>query len=83
VTEFLRGRALGAWRIVEKHLARHPFMVGGEPTVADFSLAGYVYYSEETGIDRQAFPNINAWADRIKALPGWKHPHELMPGTSG
>jgi glutathione S-transferase len=20
------------------------------------------------------------WLDRIKALPGWKHPYELMPG---
>ena len=24
--------------------------------------------------------NIGAWLDRIKALPGWKHPYELMPG---
>ena len=24
--------------------------------------------------------NIAAWLDRIKALPGWKHPYELMPG---
>jgi glutathione S-transferase len=81
VTGFLRGRAVGAWQIVEKHLARQPFMVGTQPTVADLSLAGYVYYPEETGIERGAFPNINAWAERIKALPGWKHPHDLMPGA--
>ena len=24
--------------------------------------------------------NIGAWLDRVKALPGWKHPYELMPG---
>ena len=24
--------------------------------------------------------NIAAWLDRIKALPGWKHPYDLMPG---
>ncbi len=80
VTEFLRGRALGAYGIVEKHLATQPFLVGGRPTIADFSLAGYVYYTEETGIDRAGFPRINAWAERIAALPGWKHPHDLMPG---
>jgi glutathione S-transferase len=80
VVEFLRARVLGAWQIVEKHLARQPFMVGAEPTVADFSLAGYVYYPEATGIDRGVFPEINAWADRIKALDGWKHPYDLMPG---
>jgi glutathione S-transferase len=79
VTEFLRGRAIGAWSIVEKHLATQPFLVGQDPTIADFSLAGYVYYTQETGIDRTAFPHINAWADRLAALPGWKHPYDLMP----
>ena len=24
--------------------------------------------------------NINAWLERIKALPGWAHPYDLMPG---
>jgi glutathione S-transferase len=36
----------------------------------------------EFGIDRtQEFPNVEAWAARIQALPRWKHPYELMPGT--
>jgi glutathione S-transferase len=82
VTEFLRGRALGAYGIVDKHLAATPFLVGGRPTIADFSLAGYIYYPQETGIDRTVFPHIKAWADRIAALPGWKHPYELMPGST-
>jgi len=50
-----------------------------EPTIADFSLAGYQYYDEETSIDRAAFPNLLAWTQRIAQLPGWKHPYELMP----
>ncbi|MDY0882249.1 glutathione S-transferase family protein [Dongia soli] len=82
VTEFLRGRALGAWTVVEKHLASRPFLVGEIPTIADLSLAGYVYYTDETGIDRAAFPNINAWAGRIAALPGWQHPYSLMSTAS-
>jgi glutathione S-transferase len=79
VTEFLRTRALAAFGIVEKHLAAHPFMTGDAPTIADISMAGYLYYPEETGIDRKAFPNIEAWTKRIAALPGWKHPYDLMP----
>jgi len=79
VTEFLRTRALAAFGIVEKHLARRPFMTGGAPTIADISMVGYLYYPEETGIDRKAFPNIEAWTKRVAALPGWKHPYELMP----
>jgi glutathione S-transferase len=78
VTEFLRARALGAFGIVEKHLAGRNFIVGDRPTLADISMVGYLYFTEETGIDRTAFPNINAWASRIAALPGWAHPYALM-----
>ena len=79
VTEFLRARALAAFGIVEKHLAARPFIVGDAPTIADLSMVGYLYYPEETGIDRAAFPNIEAWTGRVASLPGWKHPYELMP----
>jgi glutathione S-transferase len=24
--------------------------------------------------------NIAGWLDRMKALPGWAHPYDLMPG---
>ncbi len=80
VTEFLRGRAVDAYKVVEKHLKDRDYLVADRPTIADFSLAGYVYYTEETGFDRwEKFPAIHAWADRIAALPGWKGPYELMP----
>ena len=78
VTEFLRARALGAFAIVEKHLNGQDFIVGNRPTIADFSMVGYLYFNEETGIDRVPFANINAWAERIAALPGWAHPFDLM-----
>lgn len=78
VIEFLRARVLGAFGIVDKHLANRAFLLGDEPTIADFSLVGYHYYDEETSIDRNAFPNIKAWTERIAKLPGWKHPYEMM-----
>jgi glutathione S-transferase len=79
VIDFLQKRVLSAFSIVDKHLADRPFLIGEEPTIADFSLAGYQYYEEETGIDRNAFPNLKAWRERVASLPGWKHPYELMP----
>jgi glutathione S-transferase len=78
-TEFLRTRATTAFGIVDRHLATRPFMVGDEPTIADLSMAGYMYYPEETGIDRGAYLHLEAWTRRVAALPGWKHPYELMP----
>jgi glutathione S-transferase len=82
VTEFLRTRTRGAYGIVDKHLAGRKFLLGDQPTIADFSLAGYVFYTEETGIERaKEFPQVEAWAARIQALPRWKHPYDLMPGA--
>ncbi len=79
VTDFLRGRATAAYRIVDAHLAKQPFMVGGRLTIADLSLAGYVFMPEDTGIAVADFTHIEAWKKRIQAVPGWKHPYDLMP----
>jgi glutathione S-transferase len=82
VMEFLKGRITGALGIVAKHLSAQKFVAGAEPTIADFSLCGYLFYpAEEFGFDIAAeHPEIGAWLERIRALPGWKHPYDLMPG---
>lgn len=80
VTAFLRLRALAAYDIVDGHLARSDFLVGAVPTIADVSLAGYVYYPERAGVELARFAHIARWAERLASLPGWVHPYELMPG---
>jgi len=82
VLAFLKGRIDNAFAIVEKRLAGRSFLIGDHPTIADLSMCGYMYYpAEEFGFDiPAAYPNIGGWLDRITALPGWKHPYELMPG---
>ena len=82
VLAFLKGRADSALGILDKRLAGRPFLLGVEPTIADFSLVGYLYYPpEEFGFDIAAqHKNIAVWLGRIKALPGWAHPYNLMPG---
>jgi len=82
VLEFFKGRIDNVLGILDKRLATRPFVVGAEPTIADLSLVGYLYYPpEEFGFDITAgHQNIAAWLNRIKALPGWTHPYELMPG---
>ncbi|MFI5013676.1 MAG: glutathione S-transferase family protein [Hyphomicrobiales bacterium] len=82
VLAFLKGRAEAAFAVAEKHLARQAYLLGEKPTIADISIAGYVFFSpEETGFDFEAsHPAIAAWRSRIQALPGWRHPYDLMPG---
>jgi glutathione S-transferase len=82
VMAFFLGRIKGTLGIIEKHLGTQDFIAGNEPSIADFSLCGYLYYpKEEFGFDIAGEnPAIAAWLGRIRALPGWVHPYDLMPG---
>jgi glutathione S-transferase len=80
VTEFLRGRVRSSLVILDKHLKKSSFVVGKEPSIADLSLCGYLYWPDEFGVSWAEFPLVGAWLERIKALPGWVRPYELMPG---
>ena len=79
---FLKGRIDGNLAIVNKRLTDATIPARRRPTIADVSLTAYLYYpAEEFGFDiAKEHPAIGAWLERMKALPGWKHPYELMPG---
>ena len=82
VMAWLQGRLDNAFGIVDKHLAQRTFMVGNTPTVADLSLCGYLFFPvEESGYPLAGrFPNIEAWLDRVRAIPGWADPYDVLPG---
>ena len=82
VLAWLRPRIDNAFGIVDRHLAGHEFMVGTAPTIADFSLCGYLFYpAEESGIDVAATqPHTAARLQRLRALPAWADAYALLPG---
>jgi glutathione S-transferase len=82
VFAFLKARIDNNLGIVAKRLAKAPYLLGERPTIADVSLSGYLFYpAEEFGFDIGAdYPSIGAWKERMRALPGWGHPYDLMPG---
>ncbi|MEM7742599.1 MAG: glutathione S-transferase [Pseudomonadota bacterium] len=80
VISFLEGRAVAALKVLDRHLAGRDWIVGDALSVADLSCIGYMYYTDEIHFDWGTVPNLVAWRERIAALPGWKHPHNLMPG---
>lgn len=82
VMAFMKTRIDVALGIVNKRLTGRQFLVSDKPTIADISMTGYLYYpADEFGFDiAKEHPAIAAWLERMKALPGWKHPNELMPG---
>ena len=82
VMAFLKARIDGSLAIFDRRLAKTPFVLGDRPTIADISFCAYLYYPpEEFGFDIAAeHKNIGAWLGRMKALPNWGHPYDLMPG---
>lgn len=80
VIAFQKGRAVGALKVLNAHLDGRDWIIGDAFSTADLSCVGYMYYTDEYDFDWSEVPNVVAWRDRVAALPGWKHPHDLMPG---
>ena len=78
VVAFIAGRVKSAFKTLETHLQGRDWIVGDALTNADLSCCSYLFYTEDFGFDRSEYPNIDRWLDNISALPGWKHPYELM-----
>lgn len=76
VEAMLRARvAADIARLDDEFSDGRAFILGERPSVADFSLCGYLFWPEQA---RVAVPaHVQAWLDRIAALPGWRHPDQL------
>ena len=81
VIAFTQGRLKAAYAVLDTHLEGRDWIVGDAITNADISCCGYLFYPEPFGFDRADWPNIDRWLGGIEALPGWKHPYDLMPGS--
>lgn len=78
---WLQGRCKAALSTLDTHLSDRDWLVGSAPSIADLSCCSYLFYPEPFGFARADWPHIDAWLSRIEALPGWKHPYDLMPGN--
>jgi glutathione S-transferase len=65
-------------RLEEELADGRAFLLDDQPSAADFSLCGYMYWPEQAKVEYPAL--VQAWLDRIAALPGWRHPYR-MPGA--
>ncbi len=60
-------RALDA---MERHIEGREFFVGDRPTLADLVLFAYTHVAPEGGFDLGAYPAVQAWLERVAAMPG-------------
>ena len=81
VIGFLQARLKSVYKVLNDHLEGRKWLAGDGVTIADLSCCSYLYYPEPFGFARADWPQIDGWLGRISALPGWKHPYDLMPGN--
>ena len=82
VVKFARARGERALGVLDRQLGASKFLVGGQPTVADIAVFTWVALADEGGWDLSRWPNVQAWAERMLALPGAAHPYAVMPKES-
>jgi glutathione S-transferase len=58
--------------VLDGHLAQHDYVVGPQPTLADFALAPVFNFTEMGKIPVEPYGHIRRWFGRIQALPAWK-----------
>jgi glutathione S-transferase len=68
-----QGHALGrvALEALEGRLKDNEWLALGRPTIADIACFPYVETAPEAKLPLDAYPNVVAWLERCKRLPGW------------
>ncbi len=78
IAEF-RPKAERALAFVDRTVSDRPFLVGEDCTIADIGCWGRMVFMAEGGFDIADWPNLDAWAERLKAMPGFALPYDLIP----
>jgi glutathione S-transferase len=56
---------------LEQHLTEREWLELGHPTIADIAVFPYVALAADGKISLKPYPQILAWCDRLKQLPGF------------
>jgi glutathione S-transferase len=78
IAEF-RPRAEAALAFVDAAVKDQPFLLGDHCTIADIGCWGRMVFMAEGGFEIGRWPHLEAWAGRLKAMPGFALPYDLIP----
>jgi glutathione S-transferase len=83
--EAKRHGALKALAALDRELARRPFIVGEDYTIADISLFAYTHVASEAELPLRNYSNVSAWIDRVRSQPRFVdkvYPYSIDPYSS-
>ena len=79
VVAWLEDRLRSDLAVLNEHLKSGcRFMLSNEPSIADCSLVGYLYWLGDTGLKIGEWPHIESWLDRMSHLDNWQHPDQFQ-----
>jgi glutathione S-transferase len=78
IADYHRRRAETALGVLDAHLARGLHLCAAEPTIADVFCCGDIAFAEVCAFDLNRWTNVAGWAQRMKSLPGFKAPFDLL-----
>jgi glutathione S-transferase len=78
IADYHGRRAEAALSVLDSHLAHGSYLCAAEPTIADLFCYGDVAFAQICAFDLKRWPNVQGWAKRVTALPGFKAPFELL-----
>jgi glutathione S-transferase len=78
IAEF-RPRAEAALSFVDNTVRNRPFLVGDACTIADIGCWGRMVFMAEGGFEIAHWPHLEAWAGRLKVMPGFELPYDVIP----
>ena len=79
VMAYFRPLAEDALSFVEQSLDGRDWLVGDRCSIADIGCWGRMVFMAEGGMNIENWPHLLAWANRIKAMPGFALPYDLIP----
>ncbi len=79
VMDYYKPMAEAALGFIDASLAGRRWLVGEQCTSADIGCWGRIVFMAEGGFDIAQWPNLLAWSERIKAMPGFALPYDLIP----
>ena len=79
---FMQGRMIQAIKILNRHLDGRDWVAADRATIADISLCGYLFWPDHFGVNWDDYPHIKSWLERIRSLPNWAPPEDILPSKA-
>lgn len=70
-------------RVMNAELARHDFLAGERPTIADVACYTYIAHAPEGNVSLAEYRQVRAWLARVAALPGFVPMQATRVGLAG